>query len=152
MQTGKFSWGVLVALGTCLPMAGYTQDAANDQAAVWAAVEAIWNAEAREDNNDIDALLTDDFVGWTGDAPAPRNKSSSRMWREFDQDQTKTLQYELYPMLIVVHGNTAVAHYLYTSATEGSDKDVAQINGRFTDVLVRDNGIWMFLTWHGGAD
>ncbi|NIV18549.1 MAG: hypothetical protein GWN47_09145, partial [Woeseiaceae bacterium] len=25
-------------------------------------------------------------------------------------------------------------------------------NGRYTDVLVRDDGAWRFISWHGGAD
>jgi hypothetical protein len=25
-------------------------------------------------------------------------------------------------------------------------------NGRYTDVLVRDDGVWRFISWHGGDD
>lgn len=130
----------------------YAQGSTSDQAAVWAAVEAIWDAEERADNNDIDAMLTDDFMGWTSNTPTPRNKSSSRMWREFNQDQSKGAHHELYPLSIVVHGDTAIAHYLYTNATESRDKEVEVVNGRFTDVLVRDGGSWKFIAWHGGDD
>ena len=130
----------------------FAQGSTNDQAAVWAAVEAIWVAEEREDNDRVDAMLTDDFMGWSNSAPAPRSKASSRMWREFGQEQGKALQHELYPLSIVVHGDTAIAHYLYSNAYQGADDDVEVVHGRYTDILVRDGDSWKFIAWHGGDD
>lgn len=140
------------AMAMLLAGAAHAQGSTSDQAAVWAAVEAIWVAEERADNDEIDEMLTDDFMGWSNNTPTPRNKSSSRMWREFGQDQSKAVHHELYPLSIVVHGDTAIAHYLYTNATENRDKKVEVVNGRYTDVLVRDGGTWKFFSWHGGDD
>jgi ketosteroid isomerase-like protein len=144
----------MTLLATTVLAAGsvLAQDAADDQAAVWAAVEAIWLAEARADNDDVDAMLTDDFMGWNSNAPTPRSKSSSRMWRKFAQEREKAVQHELFPLSIVVHGDMAVAHYLYSNAVQDSDEKVVVSNGRFTDVLVRDSGTWKFISWHGGDD
>lgn len=128
------------------------QESTDDQAAVWAAVEAVWVAEEMQDNDRVDAMLTDDFMGWSNSTPAPRDKASSRMWREFGQDQGKGLQHELYPLSIVVHGDTAIAHYLYSNAYQGADDDVEVSHGRYTDVLVRDGDGWKFIAWHGGDD
>lgn len=130
----------------------YAQEAADDQAAVWAAVEAIWMAEARADNDGIDAMLTEDFMGWNNNAPTPRSKVSSRMWRRFSQEQEKAMQHELFPLSIVVRGDTAVAHYLYSNAVQKKNKEVVVSNGRFTDILVRDGASWKFIAWHGGDD
>jgi ketosteroid isomerase-like protein len=58
--------------------------------------------------------------------------------------------HELYPLAIVVHGDVAVAHYLYTSAFKRRDGDVEVNNGRYSDVLVRTPDGWKFLSWHGG--
>ena len=128
------------------------QGSADDHAAVWAAVEAIWAAEARADNDDLEQMLATEFMGWPKGSPTPRSKTSTEIWREFGQDQTKTLQHELYPLSIVVHGDMAVAHYVYTNAVQARDKSVEVSNGRYTDVLVRDNGVWKFIAWHGGDD
>ncbi len=74
------------------------------------------------------------------------------MWTRFNSEQNKGLTHELYPLSIVVHGDMAVAHYLYTMAVQTRDKQTVMTNGRYTDVLVRDGTTWKFLSWHGGDD
>ena len=129
------------------------QDNTDDAADVWATIEGQWAAEQKGDNDWLDQSLTDDFSGWPNESPAPRSKSSMKMWDRFSDDQGSTIQHELYPLAIVVHGDVAVAHYLYTSAYQSkADKKVEVRNGRFTDVLVRTEDGWKFVAWHGGAD
>ena len=60
--------------------------------------------------------------------------------------------HELYPLAIIVNGDLAVAHYLYTSAWEPKDGETEINNGRYTDVLVRTEEGWRFIAWHGGND
>ena len=124
----------------------------SDEASVWIVVEQQWAREQRGDKRWIEELLVADFMGWPNAAPAPRNKASTRMWNEFDDQQVKTLEHELYPLSIVVHGDMAIAHYLYTIAVEDRDDEVEVSNGRYTDVLVRNEGEWKFISWHGGDD
>lgn len=128
------------------------QDTAADQASVWAVVERQWNAVEAGDKKWMDELLADDFTGWPKNAPAPRNKASTKMWNRFNESQGTVVAHELYPLAIVVHDDVAVAHYLYTSAYKNKDDEVEMNNGRYTDVLVRTGDCWKFLTWHGGAD
>ena len=61
------------------------QEATDDSADVWSAVEAQWAADENGDKKWVDRLLTDDFVGWSKNSPAPRNKSSTKMWDRFDE-------------------------------------------------------------------
>ena len=128
------------------------QDTSADQASVWAVVEKQWNAVEAGDEKWMDELLADDFTGWPKNAPAPRNKASTKMWNRFNESQGTVVAHELYPLAIVVYDDVAVAHYLYTSAYKNRDDDVEMNNGRYTDVLVRSKDGWKFLTWHGGAD
>ena len=128
------------------------QDAPDDQADVWAAVERQWKADEKGDPKWIDEMLTDDFSGWGKESPAPRSKTSTRMWDRFADKQGQTVAHELYPLAIVVHGDMAVAHYLYTSAFEDKEEKVEVTNGRYTDVLVRTEEGWRFVAWHGGPD
>ena len=51
-----------------------------------------------------------------------------------------------------LEGDVAVAHYLYTSASEDKDDNVEISNGRYTDVLIRTDDGWKFIAWHGGDD
>jgi len=124
----------------------------NDQANVWATVEGIWAAEENGNLDRVDAMISADFMGWPHESPAPRSKASTRMWTRFNAEQNKALTHELYPLSIVVHGDMAVAHYLYSLVTQTRDKNVVSSNGRYTDVLVRDGTTWKFISWHGGSD
>lgn len=139
---------------TALLLSGFAaaQDTAGDQASVWSVVEKQWSAVADGDKKWIDELLVDDFSGWPKNSPAPRNRASTKMWSRFSETQGKMVAHELYPLAIVIRGDVAVAHYLYTSAYQGKDDEVEMNNGRYSDVLVRTDSGWKFLTWHGGAD
>lgn len=141
---------VLTTIFLMAPAIGLAQDSGGDEAAVWAAVEAIWTAEERGDNDRVDDMISEDFMGWSNNAPTPRGKDSTSMWREFSSDQQKGLAHELYPLSIVVHGDMAVAHYMYTNAVQTRDKKTETANGRYTDVLIRDGDTWKFIAWHGG--
>lgn len=143
---------ILITILLLAPAASMAQQSGDDEAAVWATVEAIWNAEGRGDSDAADELVSEDFMGWPKSAPAPRTKASTSMWREFNNDQEKGLTHELYPLSIVVHGDMAVAHYLYTNAVQSRDKKTEVSNGRYTDVLIRDADGWKFIAWHGGTN
>lgn len=130
----------------------YAQDVANDSADVWSVIEEEWNADENGDKKWPDRLLTDDFSGWGKDSPAPRSKSSTKMWDRFSEQLGKMVAHELYPLSIVVHDNVAVAHYLYSSAFQPKAGDIEMSSGRYTDVLVRTDDGWRFLAWHGGKD
>lgn len=140
---------LLTALALCAPVFAQTVD---DQADVWSAVEAQWTAEEKNDKKWIDRLLSDDFVGWGKDSPAPRNKASVKMWDRFNDTLGSTVAHELYPLSIVVHGDVAVAHYLYSNAYQDKKGDVEMHSGRYTDVLIRTADGWKFIAWHGGND
>ena len=127
-------------------------DATDDYIAVWSVIEEQWEASQRGDRRWVEQLLSGDFSGWRKDAPAPRDRASTRMWNDFDTKQNKGLEHELYPLSTVIHGDVAVAHYLYTNAVENKDGTTEISNGRYTDVLVRSDGEWKFIAWHGGDD
>ncbi len=123
-----------------------------DATDVWLTVEAQWDAEQQNKKRWADEMLADKFVGWGKNSPAPRDKESTKMWDRFQDEQGKTVQHELYPLSIIVEGDVAIAHYLYTSAFESKDGEVEVSNGRFTDILVRTEDGWKFIAWHGGDD
>lgn len=123
----------------------------SDDAAVWSVIEQSWQAERQGDVRWIEDLLSADFVGWSNNAPAPRDKASTRRWKTFSSKQVNIEEYELYPLSIIVHGDMAVAHYLFTTASRAKGENTKMTNGRFTDVLVRTDGTWRYIAWHGGS-
>ncbi len=130
----------------------FAQDSQDDQADVWATIEGQWDAEEKGDKKWMDRLLTEDFSGWGKTSPAPRSKSSTKMWDRFSDEQGEVVAHELYPLAIVVHGDVAVAHYFYTSAFKDKNDEVDVDNGRYTDILVKTEDGWKFIAWHGGDD
>jgi len=130
----------------------FSQESADDSIDVWSVIEQEWNADEDGDRDWPDRLLTEDFSGWGYDSPAPRSKTSTKMWDRFSEQLGKMVAHELYPLSIVVHNDVAVAHYLYSSAFKPKDGEIEVSNGRYTDVLVRTDEGWRFLTWHGGDD
>ncbi len=144
----------LVLIGVCLTgfTSAYAQTSANDQTDAWTVIEEQWDAQEDDDEDWADALLTDDFTGWVKESPAPRSKSSLKLWDRVSDMQGKMVAHELYPLSIVVNGDVAVAHYLYRGAFESKAGSLELRNGRYTDILVRTDDGWKFLAWHGGAD
>ena len=148
---------LLVLVGTvCLANLSWAQDsiqaAADDRADVWTTVEAQWNAQEKGDGKWPDTYLAEDFSGWDTSSPAPRSKSSTKMWNRFNEKVSEMLAHELYPLSIVVTGDTGVAHYLYSSASKDNEGKIKTVNGRYTDVLIRTADGWKFIAWHGGDD
>lgn len=148
-KAGKLFFAVL---GVCLVSIVGAQEAGDDQAEVWTIVEAQWDAEEKGDRRWIERMLAEEFSGWPSSSPAPRSKSSTQMWDRFNDEQGQMVAHELYPLAIIVNGDVAIAHYLYTSAYEPKDGEVELSNGRYTDVLIRSEDGWLFLSWHGGDD
>ena len=125
---------------------------ADDHADVWATVEDQWDADQKGDKKWADEMLADGFSGWGKDSPAPRSKDSTKMWDRFSDEMGNVVQHELYPLAIVVEGDVAIAHYLYTSAFQDREDEIEISNGRYTDILVRTEEGWKFIAWHGGDD
>lgn len=141
--TGAFLFGVINA---------HAQDSTDDAANVWSVIEGEWNAVAKGDRKWPDRLLAENFTAWGKTSPAPRDKESTKMWNRFGEQLGKLVEHELYPLSIVVHEDVAVAHYLYSSAFQSKNEEIDMDNGRYTDVLIRTDDGWKFLTWHGGDD
>lgn len=133
-----------------------------DAAAVWAVIDREWGRSGccgREDlrggSRYLD-LLTDDALVWFWGAPAPVSKPSQRMFDEaIDQakpNEPKRIAYELYPQGLVLHDNTAIAHYTCTVTVVDSSNNAKTSACRSTDILVRDRpgAEWKLISWVTG--
>jgi ketosteroid isomerase-like protein len=74
------------------------------------------------------------------------------MWDRFDNEQGKIVAHDLYPLEIVVEGDTAVVDYFYSSAYQNKKDEVKTSHGRYTEVLIRTEDGWKFIGWYGGDD
>lgn len=143
---------LLILVGSTLFTAVGAQDESDDAANVLLTIEREWEASRKGDQDKIDDMLTDDFMGWGNNSPAPRSKTSTSNWSRFRAEMGRVVRYEIYPLSITIHGDVAVAHYLYSSAFKNKKGEIEMSDGRYTDILVRSEDGWKFIAWHGGDD
>jgi ketosteroid isomerase-like protein len=62
------------------------------------------------------------------------------------------LEQEIFPISVTITGNVAVVQYHYMIAREDHKNDRSTVTGHYTDVLVKENGRWLFIAWAGGDD
>lgn len=128
------------------------QEVRDHEADVLLTIERAWEANRKGDHDDFDAMLLDNFMGWSKTSPAPRSKTSTSRWHRLNDDVGRVQRYELYPLWVTVQDDVAVAHYLYSIAIKNKDGEIEMSNGRYSDVLLRTDDGWKFLAWHGGRD
>ena len=120
-----------------------------EQMEVWEVELAVWELDWAGDKTWIDKYVLDDALIWGEDSRGPRDKSSVSRFYRFDDPKAEYPVHELWPLGIVVHGNVAVVHYRYSEGEVNGKGERKQEHGTFTDVLVKENGEWRYLTWRG---
>jgi hypothetical protein len=123
-----------------------------EQQEVWRVEEQQWKMSAEKDLTWIDKMVHTNISYWDTEQPAPQSKTSLARWQRFASGNTSVLEQELFPIAITITGNIAVAQYRYSIVRENYKKERETATGRYTDILVKDSGRWMFLAWAGGDD
>ena len=100
----------------------------------------------------IDTLLHQNLRFWEAGAPMPRDKASLKHWSRYDSESGTVLEQEIFPISATVTGNVAVVQYHYMTARENYKKERETVTGHYTDVLVKEDGHWLFIAWEGGDD
>jgi len=124
-----------------------------EQKEVWESVEA-YTKLAMEGN--VDGFLEvfhPDFVGWHKGSPVPDTYDKRVKMMQFFLPLAKVLYYDITPLAIRVHRDVAIVHYLYSDLSamgEGGEPDWKQ--GRWTDILLKQDGKWLLIADHGGPD
>jgi hypothetical protein len=141
---------LVIALG--LPVTAVAQDWGAEQMEVWNTIVAQWQASKAKDHTWPEQFLHPSFLGWPDEFPMPRDKNGVEMWEKYGSENSTVHAQELSPVGIVVVGSTAVAHYYYSTAAEDREGKRETTHGRYTDVLVKQDGKWLFIAWRGGDD
>jgi hypothetical protein len=123
-----------------------------EQQELWKVEQQQWTMAAAKDVSWIDTLLHPNLRFWETDAPMPRDRASLKHWARFDSQGVTVLEQELFPISATITGNVAVVQYHYMTVREDHAKDRKRVTGRYTDVLVKENGRWLFIAWAGGDD
>lgn len=116
---------------------------------VWDVVLKSYDDINKKDINWVEKWVTKDAMVWGGSSPMPRSRNETKLWDKFNFADGSTNNVSTYsPVAIVVHGDTAVAHYYYSNGTTSKSGKQKITNGRCTDILVKDRKSWKFVAWH----
>ena len=123
-----------------------------EQQEIWQFEEQQWKLEAAKDASWIDTMVHPNLRYWSTSDPMPRGKESLKKWSRIGYEDDTTREYEIFPISATVTGNVAVVQYRYMLAYENYKKERDTVTGHYTDVLIKENGRWLFLAWEGGED
>ncbi len=122
------------------------------QQEIWKLEEQQWQMARDKDLSWIETMVHPNISYWDVDQAMPQNKASLARWSRYNNGNSTVLEQELFPISIAVTGNVAVVQYRYQIARENYKKERESVSGRYTDVLVKENGRWLFIGWAGGDD
>jgi hypothetical protein len=125
------------------------QDWDGDQSALWETVSQSWVDDVGETGKWPDAYVHDDVVSWGAEWPVPRGKASMSKWTRFRDANSDVLEYELFPLAIIVKGDTGVAHYTVVSIRKNSEGKNTRTVGGVIETLHRTGGSWKYISLGG---
>jgi len=123
-----------------------------EQQEIWKVEEQQWKLEAAKDASWMDTMVHPNLRYWSADYPMPRGKESLKKWSRIGYEDDTTREYEIFPISATITGNVAVVQYRYAIAIENYKKERNNVTGHYTDVLIKENGRWLFLAWDGAED
>jgi ketosteroid isomerase-like protein len=116
---------------------------------IWETVKAYWQA------TDVDSLMAyvhSEFVGWNVNDPMPHNNTVVHAMLANELDNRDIIFTKISPTGLKIHDNIAVVNYYFNILYKNIDGDQQVEKGRFTDILKKDDGKWLLIADHGGAN
>jgi len=140
----KLKTGLFVAL--CLLAGASYADLNEAQQSVWDVIEESWADEFAQNGKWPADWVHDEAVNWSESWPSPRRKASMVKWSRFYyESDARILIYELFPVAIVVVGDTAVVNYNVVTIEEDAKKERTRESRGLVETLVWDGKTWKYL-------
>jgi ketosteroid isomerase-like protein len=142
---------VLAVTLLLLPSTLLAQTYTAEEQSVVDAVKRCNQALADSDAATWNSCFADDYVGWQYNMPATRDAEAGR-WAIQNPARRPLVAFSVQPLRVRVLGDIAIIHYYYYSANENADGSLDYGRARWTDVMLREGGTWVWIADHGGAD
>ena len=144
----------VVALAGVLAVAGpaSAQTWSPEQQELWSFEQHQWQMEKDKDSSWIETMVHPNLRYWGIGQPMPQDKASLARWNRYTGSTGSVLEQEIFPISATITGNVAVMQYHYQIARENYKKERETVTGHYTDVLLKENGKWLFIAWEGGDD
>ena len=147
---------IFLTVGMCLLISS-----AQVQAQTWSPAEkevlqAIDDCQRANEEENLEAWMAcfhDDYVSFGYGSPNTWNKADERkrfpllVWANYD-----CIESWIKPLAIRIVGDVAIIHYyLYKVGRDKDGKDTDS-RARWTDIMVKQGGKWVWIAAHGGSD
>ena len=147
LALAAFSLGLIAIAGVASAQAW-----SPEQQEIWKVEEQQWKMAAAKDVSWMDTMVHPSMRYWETGDPMPRDRASLKRWARYSNENGTVLEQEIFPISATITGNVAVVQYHYMIARENLKKERETVTGHYTDVLIKENGRWLFIAWAGGDD
>ena len=152
LQVTALGLAMLLSITIAGPASAQTQTWTPEEQELWKVEAQQWQMSKDKDATWIETMTHPRLRYWDTGEPMPQDKASLSRWTRYTSANTTTLEQELVPISATITGNVAVVQYYYRVARENYKKERETVTGHYTDILVKENGRWLFLAWAGGDD
>jgi hypothetical protein len=149
MKTSMFVVVMLViTVGLVYPLLAQEKWTA-EQKEVLAFEQKLWSLTKPEQMDEARAMFHPNYIGWNYGRPVPT--PILRQWWDYYSKASETIVWDISPLAIQVYGNFAFIDYYYSVMNHDKLKNEDKPEkGRWTDILMKENGKWLLIGDHGG--
>lgn len=127
------------------------QEWSEEQKEVWAFVEDYSNAYANGNYEKFAGVFHEDYKGWGYEAYVPMDRDIVMKYVKMSMENYEVIVSTRVPLSIQVYDDFAVVNYIFHAMRKDkSSEEVKEGEGRWTDILMKDNGKWYLVADHGG--
>ena len=142
--------GLICLLISSVPVQAQTWSAAEKEV-----VQAIDDCITAYKEENLEAYMTclhDDYVGFIYGRPATTNKADARKGFPLTWANEDLVEWWTKPLAIRIVGDVAIIHYYSYDVYLDKDGEEVQSRSRWTDIMVKQDGKWVWIADHGGPD
>jgi hypothetical protein len=126
-------------------------DWSQQQQELWARVVQLWDLAKVRDTARIESALHPHYVGWDMSTALPHDRNAAL--QSVGGDSPGLGDYELRPLSVRIYaGRTGVVHYTYAATVMPAGAAAVHVEGKWTEVYVRENGAWVMVAVAGRPD
>jgi len=121
-----------------------------EEVELWERVNELWRFARDRKIDEIKAAFHPKYSGWVTGVPEPHDLAFA--FEAAASDDT-ILEFSLTPLeVIVTEESIGIVHYTYSALVMDKTGLEKKVTGRWTEVHVKKEGKWLFLSVQGGPD
>jgi len=120
-----------------------------EQQELWDRVHELWRLLQRRDIAAIRSAIHPQYIGWEASSLLPHDRDFALKVAETDP---RIIDFHLYPMRVEVYdGVVGVVHYSFEAEVATPSGKAEKVEGRWTEVYLKKDDVWLMISVHGGA-